>query len=192
MRHVLVKEPGADVPTPWHQDQPYYCVDGTDTVSLWIPLDSVPRERTLEFVAGSHKSGKYYRPERFNKTALNENDGLEPVPDIDNNRDKFNVLGWALEPGDAVAFNYLTLHGAPANKSKVDQRRAFSLRLIRLGGLASLAGSGVALGFVFFFFNQLCEALGKAEVVAPFAAAWTPPLMAMLCGFTLLCYTEDG
>ena len=69
---------------------------------------------------------------------------------------------------------------------------AFSLRLIRLGGLASLAGSGVALGFVFFFFNQLCEALGKAEVVAPFAAAWTPPLMALLCGFTLLCYTEDG
>lgn len=69
---------------------------------------------------------------------------------------------------------------------------AFSLRLIRLGGLASLAGSGVALGFVFFFFNQLCEALGKAEVVAPFAAAWTPPVMALLCGFTLLCYTEDG
>ena len=69
---------------------------------------------------------------------------------------------------------------------------AFSLRLIRLGGLAALAGSGVALGFVFFFFNQLCEALGKAEVIAPFAAAWTPPVMALLCGFTLLCYTEDG
>lgn len=69
---------------------------------------------------------------------------------------------------------------------------AFSLRLMRLGGLAALAGSGVALGFVFFFFNQLCEALGKAEVIAPFAAAWTPPLMALLCGFTLLCYTEDG
>ena len=128
--HVLVKEPGADVPTPWHQDQPYYCVDGTDTVSLWIPLDPVPRERTLEFVAGSHKSGKYYRPERFNKQALNENDGLEPVPDINGNRDRFNVIGWALEPGDAVAFNYLTLHGAPANTSKVDQRRAFSLRLM--------------------------------------------------------------
>jgi lipopolysaccharide export system permease protein len=69
---------------------------------------------------------------------------------------------------------------------------AFSLRLIRLGGLAALAGSGVALGFVFFFFNQLCEALGKAQVIAPFAAAWTPPLMALLCGLTLLCYTEDG
>jgi ectoine hydroxylase-related dioxygenase (phytanoyl-CoA dioxygenase family) len=128
--HVLVKEAGADVATPWHQDQPYYCVDGMDTVSLWIPLDHVPRERTLEFVAGSHLWGKYFRPERFDKTPLNDNDGLEPVPDINNNRDKFQVLGWALEPGDAVAFNYMTLHGAPANTSKNEQRRAFSLRLL--------------------------------------------------------------
>ena len=51
--HVLVKEASADVATPWHQDQPYYCVDGNQTVSLWLPLDVVPRERTLEFVAGS-------------------------------------------------------------------------------------------------------------------------------------------
>ena len=128
--HVLVKEAGADVATPWHQDQPYYCVDGSQTVSIWIPLDHVPRERTLEFAGGSHLWGKYFRPERFNKTALNENDGLEPVPDINGNRDHYNILGWALQPGDAVAFNYKTLHGAPANTSKVDQRRAFSLRLI--------------------------------------------------------------
>ena len=128
--HVLVKEAGADVATPWHQDQPYYCVDGEETVSLWIPLDRVPRERTLEFVGGSHLWGKYFRPERFNKTALNENDGLEPVPDIEGHRGDYNILGWALEPGDAVAFNYRTLHGAPANTSKVEQRRAFSLRLL--------------------------------------------------------------
>jgi ectoine hydroxylase-related dioxygenase (phytanoyl-CoA dioxygenase family) len=128
--HVLVKEASADVATPWHQDQPYYCVDGMDTVSLWIPLDRVPRERTLEFVAGSHLWGKYFRPERFDKTPLNENDGLETVPDINGNREKYQVLGWALEPGDAVAFNYMTLHGAPANTSQSEQRRAFSLRLL--------------------------------------------------------------
>ena len=68
----------------------------------------------------------------------------------------------------------------------------FSLRLMRLGGLAALAGAGVALGFVFFFFDQLCSAMGRAGILAPFAAAWAPPLMALLCGFTLLCYTEDG
>ena len=69
---------------------------------------------------------------------------------------------------------------------------AFSLRLMRLGGLAALAGSGVALGFGFFFFNELCSALAKADVLSPAFAAWTPPLVALLAGFTLLCYTEDG
>jgi lipopolysaccharide export system permease protein len=69
---------------------------------------------------------------------------------------------------------------------------AFSLRLMRLGGLALLASSGVALGFLFFFFNQLCSALGKADVIPPFLAAWIPPLLALLSAFTLLCYTEDG
>jgi lipopolysaccharide export system permease protein len=69
---------------------------------------------------------------------------------------------------------------------------AFSLRLLRLGGLAGLAGSGVALGFVFFFMNQLCNALGKGDVIPAVVAAWTPPVLALLAGFTLLCYTEDG
>ena len=69
---------------------------------------------------------------------------------------------------------------------------AFSLRLLRLGGMAQFAGSGVALGFVFFFFNQLCSSLGKSDVLPPSVAAWAPPVMALLVGITLLCYTEDG
>jgi lipopolysaccharide export system permease protein len=69
---------------------------------------------------------------------------------------------------------------------------AFSLRLLRLGGLAALAAAGVALGFLFFFLNQLCTSLGRAGVVAPALAAWAPPTLALLAGFTLLCYTEDG
>ena len=69
---------------------------------------------------------------------------------------------------------------------------AFSLRLARLGGLAGLAGAGVALGFVFFFLNEFAGALANAEVVPLAAAAWAPPLIALLSGLTLLCYTEDG
>lgn len=69
---------------------------------------------------------------------------------------------------------------------------AFSLRLLRLGGLAGLAAAGVALGFVLFFVNELCNALGKADVIPAVLAAWAPPLLALLAGFTLLCYTEDG
>jgi len=52
--HMLTKEPGTRQPTPWHQDQPYYNVNGRQNVSFWIPVDQVNRESTLEFVAGSH------------------------------------------------------------------------------------------------------------------------------------------
>jgi lipopolysaccharide export system permease protein len=69
---------------------------------------------------------------------------------------------------------------------------AFSLRLVRLGGLAGLAGSGVGLGFVVFFFNAFSGALGRAGIIPLFAAAWAPAVVALLCGLTLLCYTEDG
>ncbi|MFK7942671.1 MAG: phytanoyl-CoA dioxygenase family protein [Paracoccaceae bacterium] len=128
--HVLVKEAAAGVPTPWHQDAPYYCVDGPKTLSLWIPLDEVPRETTLEFIAGSHKWGKFYRPQRFDGSALNENDGLEELPDVNADKDAYNIIGWEVSPGDAIAFDYRTVHGAPANSSKTSQRRAFSLRLL--------------------------------------------------------------
>ena len=128
--HVLVKEAQTGVATPWHQDMPYYCVNGPKTVSLWIPLDEVSRDRTLEFVAGSHKWGQFYRPQRFNGQALNENDGLEEIPNIDDNRDDYDIVGWEMSPGDAVAFDYRTVHGAPANTSASTQRRAFSLRLV--------------------------------------------------------------
>ncbi|SLN52919.1 Phytanoyl-CoA dioxygenase (PhyH) [Roseovarius albus] len=128
--HVLVKEAATGVPTPWHQDAPYYCVSGPKTVSLWIPLDEVPRETTLEFVSGSHKWGKSYRPQRFDGSALNEDDGLEDIPDINGDRDQYEVVGWAVSPGDAIAFDYRTIHGAPANNSASRQRRAFSLRLL--------------------------------------------------------------
>jgi len=36
--HVLVKEPGALRPTPWHQDRPCYFVQGRQKVSFWSPL----------------------------------------------------------------------------------------------------------------------------------------------------------
>jgi lipopolysaccharide export system permease protein len=68
----------------------------------------------------------------------------------------------------------------------------FSLRLLRLGDLAALAGSGIALGFGVFFLNQFCGALGSTDVIPVPLAAWTPPILALLSGMTLICYTEDG
>ncbi len=69
---------------------------------------------------------------------------------------------------------------------------SFSLRLLRLGDLASLAGSGIAVGFGVFLMNQFCGALGSTDVIPIVLAAWTPPFLAVVSGATLLCYTEDG
>ena len=69
---------------------------------------------------------------------------------------------------------------------------AFSLKMSRLGGLGALAGVGVAAGFGIFFFNELCASLAKADALPPSAAAWIPPILALLSAFTLLFYTEDG
>ena len=69
---------------------------------------------------------------------------------------------------------------------------AFSLRLMRLGGLSRLAVASAAIGFATFFMAQLCTALAKGGVLSPFVAGWTPPVLLLLAGLTLICYTEDG
>jgi ectoine hydroxylase-related dioxygenase (phytanoyl-CoA dioxygenase family) len=127
--HVLVKHPGTSIVTPWHHDQPYYCVEGRQSVSFWTPLDFVQRDVAMECVAGSHLWGKGFRPTRFDGTPLYANDGFEQIPDIDARRAEFDIVGWNMEPGDAIAFSFRTVHGAPANRS-AHPRRVFSSRWV--------------------------------------------------------------
>ncbi len=128
--HVLVKEPGTAQKTPWHHDQPYYCVNGSKVCSLWIPLDPVDQSVCPEFIAGSHQWGKWFVPTKFTGDAyVREGDNMEAIPDIDAERAKYDIKSWQLEPGDCIAFHYLTVHGAPENLS-THRRRAFSARLM--------------------------------------------------------------
>jgi len=126
--HVLVKEPGTTQRTPWHQDQPYYNIEGDDNVSMWIPVDAVPLESTLEFVAGSHQ-GPWLMPRTFmDKEAKWFPEGsLADLPDIEADRSAFPIRHWALEPGDMVCFRMLTLHASGGTQNR---RRAFSIRFV--------------------------------------------------------------
>jgi ectoine hydroxylase-related dioxygenase (phytanoyl-CoA dioxygenase family) len=127
--HVLVKEPGTDSVTPWHHDQPYYCIDGRQVCSMWIPLDPVGQETCPEFIAGSHRWGSWFTPRKFTGTEYErEDDKHESIPDIDNNRNDYDIRSWDLQPGDAIAFHYLTIHGAPSNLSARHRRRGFAAR----------------------------------------------------------------
>ena len=126
--HILVKEPGTRELTPWHHDQPYYCVDGNQNVSLWMPLDPVARDVCVEFVAGSHRWGRWFRPRKFSGIAYDhKSDALEDMPDIGAHRSDYRLLSWDVELGDAIAFTFLTIHGAPGNLSS-NRRRAFASR----------------------------------------------------------------
>ena len=127
--HMLTKEPGTRARTPWHQDQPYYNIEGVQNCSFWIPVDPVSREATLEFVAGSHQ-GPWLMPRSFMDAQARwfPEGTLADLPDIEADRGAHRILGWALEPGDAVCFHMLTLHasaGVGANR----RRRVFSVRL---------------------------------------------------------------
>ena len=127
--HVVVKEPGTSDRTPWHHDQPYYCVDGFDNVSLWLPLDPVPRERGVEFIAGSHRWGRWFTPTKFVGVDYQRGDtGYETMPDIEAERHKYEIVSFDMEPGDCAAFHFRTVHGAPGNASPEARRRAVAFR----------------------------------------------------------------
>jgi ectoine hydroxylase-related dioxygenase (phytanoyl-CoA dioxygenase family) len=127
--HAFLKDPGTQHATPWHQDLPYYCVDGNQTASVYIALDHADKDVAVRFVKGSHASGDLYHPRIFlDGASFNEDDlSMSPVPDIDNNPDDYDILAGALEPGDTIVFNFRTLHGTTDAPLKA-QRRAFSTR----------------------------------------------------------------
>lgn len=128
--HVLVKEAGTRQRTPWHQDLPYYNVSGRQNVSMWFPVDPVPRASSLELVAGSHL-GPWYVPRTFldGEARWFPDGSLAELPDIDADPERFPVLGWELEPGDAVFFHMLTLHAAGGFEGP-GRRRVLSMRFL--------------------------------------------------------------
>lgn len=128
--HVLVKDAATDTATPWHQDAPYYFVDGEQTVSFWIPIDPVV-DASLRIIAGSHRWPKPVLPVRWlseEKFYADDEDYL-PVPDPDAEPGRFDVLEWEMQPGDAVAFHYKAVHGARGNPEG-QRRRVLSLRFV--------------------------------------------------------------
>lgn len=128
--HVLVKEPGTREKTPWHHDQPYYPIDGEHVISFWIPLDTVEKRTCPEYIVGSHRWGRWFRPARFadQKAHATATDSrFETIPDFEAERAQHRIVAWDLAPGDCIAFHGLTVHGAPENLS-THRRRAFSAR----------------------------------------------------------------
>lgn len=164
--HTLVKPPGGSTVTPWHHDQPYYCVEGQQNVSFWIPLDPVAEAISLRCIRGSHRWGDEFSPTRFNGSKLYAHSRFKELPDIDAHQDDYDIVSWALEPGDAVAFHYRTLHGARGNAT-ARARRVFSARWV--GDDATFADRG---GVTSPPFPELTLKDGEALVSPLFPRVW--------------------
>jgi ectoine hydroxylase-related dioxygenase (phytanoyl-CoA dioxygenase family) len=126
--HLLVKQPGSDVPTKWHNDQNYWPIEGRQICSVWIALDHVDQSNgRVGFVRGSHLWSQSFQPMDFTRMSPIIDPDYLPVPDIDGNPSDYEILAWDLEPGDCVVFSGLCLHGAPGNQT-TRTRRAVSVR----------------------------------------------------------------
>ena len=62
----------------------------------------------------------------------------------------------------------------------------------RGGGTARLILMGIAAGFVAFILIQFSTTVGEAGLIPVVIAAWTPPLVTLLAGLSVLLFREDG
>jgi ectoine hydroxylase-related dioxygenase (phytanoyl-CoA dioxygenase family) len=126
---VFVKQGQATRRTPWHQDTPYLALEGEELAVMWISFDAVDAEHALEFVRGSHHGtlfdGSAFDPD--DDTVPIYDHGLPRLPDIESNRDAWDIVSYAVEPGDVVVFHPSTLHGGAPTETGI-RRRTLSLR----------------------------------------------------------------
>lgn len=133
---LFLKEPGSGVRTPWHQDQPYWLLQGTKVAVCWVPVDTVRLDSgAMGYVRGSHRWGRTFKPSDF-VTANGvmaipglDIDDLDDLPPIDANPDDYDVVRFEAEPGDVIVHHWKTLHGSAGNVSADRLRRADSVRL---------------------------------------------------------------
>ena len=137
---VLVKEPGTEEKTAFHQDMAYFHLAGELVCTTWVPLDPVTAENgAVRFVAGSHRDRTRYKPNLFvTRMALPDTEG-EDVPDYDAAlfAGEARIVSFDTEPGDITVHHARTIHGGHANRSATQRRRAISVRY---------AGDGTVFG----------------------------------------------
>jgi hypothetical protein len=121
---LFYKGRGPAAETPWHQDTSYGLADSHRIVRVWMPVDHMPRETAIEVVRGSHLWKTHYG---LSGSKIEVLDDEFELPDIEANRSAFDIVGYEVDPGDVVVFNYRALHHAGPGVNFNEKRRAFAI-----------------------------------------------------------------
>ena len=126
---AFFKEAGSIHRTAFHQDAPYFHLEGDQCCTIWIPLDVVDAENSMMgYVRGSHRWDIHAANVFTSQTPI-PGSMLERLPDIEHNEDKYDVVYYPSKPGDAIIHHVRTVHGSTSNTGTRD-RRAFALRYL--------------------------------------------------------------
>ena len=120
---AIVKEPGTSSKTPWHYDEAYWPVSGTQVCNVWVPLDPVPQETALSFVPGSHKLETDFSAIDFFSKHQKAGHTRPTPPQWDQIEGDHKVVIAPMEPGDCAIFSLRMHHSAPGNMQKKNRRR---------------------------------------------------------------------
>ncbi|MDE2475740.1 MAG: phytanoyl-CoA dioxygenase family protein [Alphaproteobacteria bacterium] len=125
---MFIKEAGAVDRAAFHQDLPYFHLDGNCGCVFWIPLNSVRAGGgRVGYIPGSHRWHKMFKANVFISELPFPGAEGETMPQIEANPEAYGVQYLEAEPGDVLVHHFLTVHGSEGNRSNT-LRAAFSLR----------------------------------------------------------------
>lgn len=133
---VFAKEGGKSGRGPWHQDSSVMPFTGKHWGNAWITFQSVPKKNSLEIIRGS-RNGIQYDGASFS----NADDPTDPVyddgtlprlphidKDLEQDPNSWDVLSWAVEPGDVLFLHPHSLHGGAGVDEDFPTRHTFVFR----------------------------------------------------------------
>lgn len=115
---ALLKPPGGGREKPWHQDNAYFHLEpGTPIIGVWIALDPATVDNGCMHVRpGTHRAPVLH----FQRRDLQL---------CDTDVDPDNDVAVPLEPGAALFFHGLLVHGTPENRTD-SRRRAIQFHYV--------------------------------------------------------------